>query len=233
MMARPNAPTGNSYALEQMERLCAGFKGAVLFDEAYADFADDNCDSFLKKYPNVIVSRTFSKSRSLAGIRFGYALAQPEIIMEMMKVKDSYNVNALTQLFALTSFRDRAYLAETSSKVRAGRIPGKTGGDRFSGDSVADELPVRRAAGSRRKRFFRIPAHETGARPLFPRRNDRRICPHHHRTPGRYGVSSGMRKGVLREKLTAEFRESTHRRRSATVRFCFQRSGRTAFATVR
>lgn len=121
MMARPNAPTGNSYALEQMERLCAGFKGAVLFDEAYADFADDNCDSFLKKYPNVIVSRTFSKSRSLAGIRFGYALAQPEIIMEMMKVKDSYNVNALTQLFALTSFRDRAYLAETSSKVRATR----------------------------------------------------------------------------------------------------------------
>ncbi len=126
MMARPNAPTGNSYALEQMENLCANFSGAVLFDEAYADFADDNCDSFLKKYPNVIVSRTFSKSRSLAGIRFGYALAQPEIITEMMKVKDSYNVNAMTQLFALASFRDKAYLAETSSKVKATRDEYKT-----------------------------------------------------------------------------------------------------------
>ena len=121
MIARPNAPTGNSYPLELMEKLCSEFSGAVLFDEAYADFADDNCDAFLKKHPNVIVSRTFSKSRSLAGIRFGYALARPEIIAEMMKVKDSYNVNALTQLFALESFRDKEYLAETSAKVRATR----------------------------------------------------------------------------------------------------------------
>ena len=101
MIARPNAPTGNSYPLELMEKLCSEFSGAVLFDEAYADFADDNCDAFLKKYPNVIISRTFSKSRSLAGIRFGYALARPEIIAE--------------------SFRDKEYLAETSAKVRATR----------------------------------------------------------------------------------------------------------------
>ena len=121
IITRPNAPTGNSFPLETMRELCRNFDGVVLFDEAYADFADDNCDAFLKKYPNVIVSRTFSKSRSLAGIRFGYALARPEIIAEMMKVKDSYNVNALTQLFALESFRDKEYLAETSAKVRATR----------------------------------------------------------------------------------------------------------------
>lgn len=121
MIARPNAPTGNAYPLEAMERICDSFRGAVLFDEAYADFAENNCDSFLNDHPNVIISRTFSKSRSLAGIRFGYALAHPEIITEMMKVKDSYNVNALTQLLVLTSFRDREYLAETSSRIKATR----------------------------------------------------------------------------------------------------------------
>ena len=114
MLARPNAPTGNAYPLEAMKRICDTFDGAVLFDEAYADFAEDNCDALLKDHPNAIISRTFSKSRSLAGIRFGYALAHPKIIQEMMKVKDSYNVNALTQLLALTSFRDRDYLAETT-----------------------------------------------------------------------------------------------------------------------
>ena len=121
MLARPNAPTGNAYPLEAMKRICDTFDGAVLFDEAYADFAEDNCDALLKDHPNAIISRTFSKSRSLAGIRFGYALAHPKIIQEMMKVKDSYNVNALTQLLALTSFRDHDYLAETTAKVKATR----------------------------------------------------------------------------------------------------------------
>ena len=121
MLARPNAPTGNAYPLEQMERICSEFDGAVLIDEAYADFSMDNCDFLVRKYPNVMFSRTFSKSRSLAGIRFGYVVAHPDLITELMKAKDSYNVNALTQLLALTSFRDTAYLTETTEKVKATR----------------------------------------------------------------------------------------------------------------
>ena len=67
IITRPNAPTGNSFPLETMRELCRNFDGVVLFDEAYADFADDNCMEFVKEFPNVIVSRTFSKS--YAGLR--------------------------------------------------------------------------------------------------------------------------------------------------------------------
>ncbi len=121
MIARPNAPTGNLYPLDRMEKLCSTFRGMILFDEAYADFALDSCDHFLKKYPNVLVSRTFSKSRSLAGLRFGYVMGPAEIITELMKTKDSYNVSMLTQHLALASFRDRAYLEQTVAKVKASR----------------------------------------------------------------------------------------------------------------
>ena len=121
MLARPNAPTGNSFPKEDVEALCASFKGIVLIDEAYVDFADDDCSDFVKRFSNVIVSRTFSKSRSLAGLRFGYALANAKIIEGMMKIKDSYNVNYLTQLLALASLKDPAYLAKTVAKVKASR----------------------------------------------------------------------------------------------------------------
>lgn len=121
-LARPNAPTGNTYPMEMMERLCSSFSGMILFDEAYADFSCDNCAELVKKYRNVLVSRTFSKSRSLAGVRFGYVTGDPEIITELMKAKDSYNVNMMTQAVALASFRDRAYLAETTARVCATRV---------------------------------------------------------------------------------------------------------------
>ncbi len=122
MLARPNAPTGNCFPKSDVEALCAAFKGIVLIDEAYVDFAEDDCADFVKRFSNVIVSRTFSKSRSLAGLRFGYALASAKIIEGMMKVKDSYNVNFLTQLLALASLKDKAYLAATVAKVKASRV---------------------------------------------------------------------------------------------------------------
>lgn len=118
MLARPNAPTGNLYSRERMERLCETFEGAVFIDEAYADFSADNCADFVKKYPNVIISRTFSKSRSLAGLRFGYAIAQPELIEQLMKAKDSYNISMLTQAVALAVFRDQDYLIKTVEAVK-------------------------------------------------------------------------------------------------------------------
>lgn len=118
MLARPNAPTGNLYPMERMERLCQTFDGAVFIDEAYADFSENNCAGFVKKYPNVIISRTFSKSRSLAGLRFGYAIAQPELIAQLMKAKDSYNISMLTQAVALAVFKDQEYLKKTVSAVK-------------------------------------------------------------------------------------------------------------------
>lgn len=118
IFARPNAPTGNAFPIKEIEKFCAGFAGAVMIDEAYADFAEDNCMKLVGKYPNVIISRTFSKSYSLAGARLGLAVASPAIIDGMMKVKDSYNVNMLTQKVATAAMRDQAYFKEVTAKIK-------------------------------------------------------------------------------------------------------------------
>ena len=117
IIPRPNAPTGGAFELEQMRKICCEFRGVVLIDEAYADFADDNCVSFVKEFPNVLISRTLSKSYSLAGIRLGYVIASEEIINGLMKVKDSYNVNTLTQKIALAALNDQEYLSENITRI--------------------------------------------------------------------------------------------------------------------
>ncbi len=121
IITRPNAPTGNIFPKDQVEKICRDFKGIVLIDEAYADFAADSCMEFAMKYSNAIVARTFSKSRCLAGLRFGYAVAHKDIIAGMMKMKDSYNVSMLTQLLALASLKDREYFEDCISKIRTER----------------------------------------------------------------------------------------------------------------
>jgi len=117
VIPRPNAPTGTAFELSKMQQICRDFPGIVLIDEAYADFADDNCIDFVKEFPNVIISRTLSKSYSLAGIRLGYIIASEEIINGMMKVKDSYNVNTLTQKIAVAALRDQKYLKHNIAKI--------------------------------------------------------------------------------------------------------------------
>jgi histidinol-phosphate aminotransferase len=104
-----------------LAKICKTFKGIVLIDEAYADFADDNCLDFVRKFDNVIISRTMSKSYALAGIRLGYAISNPAIIQGMMKVKDSYNVNRATQAAALAAVKDQRYLKTIVGKIRKTR----------------------------------------------------------------------------------------------------------------
>lgn len=120
-LTRPNAPTGVTHPLEEVERLCENFPGIVVIDEAYADFSDDNCLDFVKRYDNVIVLRTFSKSFSLAGMRIGVAMARPEIINEFMKTKDSYNLNAVGQAVGLAAMRDFAYMQARAEQVKRTR----------------------------------------------------------------------------------------------------------------
>jgi len=104
-----------------LSELCQHFKGIVWIDEAYADFAADNCIEYAKHFSNVIVSRSFSKSYSLAGIRFGLAFGQTEHIHQMMKVKDSYNVNALTQKIALAALQDQNHMQTNVARICATR----------------------------------------------------------------------------------------------------------------
>ena len=117
LLARPNSPTGNSLSIADMKKLCSTFKGIVLIDEAYADFADDNYLGFVKEFENVVVSRTLSKSYSLAGMRMGFAFAHEHIIEGMLKVKDSYNVNRVTQKLAAAAISDQRYLKMTAARV--------------------------------------------------------------------------------------------------------------------
>lgn len=121
MIPSPNAPTGLPFPLTALRAVCKAFDGAVLIDEAYADFADENAVALLKDCPNVIISRTMSKSYALAGLRVGFALASEALIAEMMKVKDSYNVGLLPQLIATAAIEDEVYLAKTVALIRAER----------------------------------------------------------------------------------------------------------------
>lgn len=106
-LTHPNAPTSLVYDKANIEPFVRDFKGVVLVDEAYADFADQNCMDLALSHANVIVARTLSKSYSLAGIRLGYCVGNRELIGAMYKIKDSYNVNYLTQELARVAILDQ------------------------------------------------------------------------------------------------------------------------------
>lgn len=117
MIVRPNAPTGTLFPKETVKNICEKFDGIVVIDEAYADFASDNCIDFAKTMDNVIVIRTFSKSYAMAGIRLGYGIACENIIAGLMKLKDSYNIDMLAQAVGEASFNDHAYFTARRQEV--------------------------------------------------------------------------------------------------------------------
>jgi histidinol-phosphate aminotransferase len=121
-LPRPNAPTGAATSLAQVERLCRGFGGLVVIDEAYADFGEDDCMALARKLDNVIVTRTFSKSYSLCGLRAGLAFARPEIIRELFKTKDSYNLSAVSQAGAAAALRDHGHMLANRARILATRF---------------------------------------------------------------------------------------------------------------
>jgi histidinol-phosphate aminotransferase len=108
-------------SVEELSSLADELAGVLLIDEAYVDFAEKNCTVLVKEFDNVIVLRSMSKGYSLAGIRFGYAMAQPEIVAGLMKVKDSYNVDAVAVTVAAAAIKDQAYFRENVEKVKAER----------------------------------------------------------------------------------------------------------------
>lgn len=120
-LTSPNAPTGVAFTNADLERVLQTFRGLLVVDEAYAPFARGNAIPLLARYPNLVVVRTLSKAHALAGIRVGYALAHPHVIDLLDRVRDSYNVNRLSQVAAVAALGDTAYYAGIVARVCATR----------------------------------------------------------------------------------------------------------------
>jgi histidinol-phosphate aminotransferase len=120
-VANPNAPTGTLVPVEDLGRLADRLDGVLCIDEAYVDFARQDCMSLARTRKNVLVMRTLSKGYSLAGLRFGFAVGDKDLIAGLMKVKDSYNVDAVAIAAATAALADQPYRETTRQKVIAER----------------------------------------------------------------------------------------------------------------
>jgi len=121
ILCHPNAPSGTLTPLHQVEGLALRVHGILVIDEAYIDFADETALPLLHRYPHVVILRTFSKSFSLAGMRIGLAFGHPDLISELIKVKDSYNVSRLSIVAAVAALEDYAWMRQNVDKIRATR----------------------------------------------------------------------------------------------------------------
>lgn len=124
-IANPNAQTGIYLQKDEIERIVEqNQKTVVVVDEAYIDFGGESCVPLIKKYPNLVVVQTFSKSRSLAGARVGFAIADEELIADLKRVKYSfnpYNVNRASSSAAVAAIKDKKYFDKTRNKIIASR----------------------------------------------------------------------------------------------------------------
>ncbi|MEM9632658.1 MAG: histidinol-phosphate transaminase [Pseudomonadota bacterium] len=125
VIANPNAPTGIAMSLDKLEQiLMQNPDVVVLVDEAYVDFGTDSAATLVPQYDNLLVVQTFSKSRSLAGMRVGFAAGQPHLIEALRRIKDSFNsypISRLSLVGALAAWKDRNWFESTRDKVIADR----------------------------------------------------------------------------------------------------------------
>ncbi len=116
-LTSPNAPTGVAFGNAELEAVLTTFSGVLVVDEAYAPFAKENAVPLLAKHPNLVITRTLSKAHALAGIRVGYALADASVIDLLDRVRDSYNVNRLSQAAASAALADPGYYDAIIGKI--------------------------------------------------------------------------------------------------------------------
>ncbi len=116
-LANPNSPVGFGYPKSLLRKMAAGARGVLVIDEAYAEFAGENALDLPGEFENVIVVRTISKSYSLAGVRLGYALGNENLVSQMFKVKDPFNVTRLTQAITAAALEDQPYFRKNISRI--------------------------------------------------------------------------------------------------------------------
>lgn len=124
ILPNPNAPTGIALPLSSIKALLDNTDSVVIVDEAYVDFGADSASALIDQYDNLLVTQTFSKSRSLAGLRLGYALGHIELIEALNRVKNSFNsypIDRLASVAAIASVKDKAYFEQCNQKIISSR----------------------------------------------------------------------------------------------------------------
>jgi histidinol-phosphate aminotransferase len=116
-LTSPNAPTGAGFPTDSIAQVLARFGGVTIVDEAYAPFARENAAGLVASHPRLVVVRTLSKAFALAGIRVGYALAHPDTVALLDRVRDSYNVSRLSQAAAVAALEDPTYYKGVIDKI--------------------------------------------------------------------------------------------------------------------
>ena len=171
-LVNPNAPLGFLFPTEYVAEIADRCAGALVVDEAYVDFTDSDSLALVKAKANVIVTRTFSKSYSLAGMRLGLGIARPEVIAALDKIRDHYNLDRLAQAAGQAALEDQDYFRACIDKVRATR-------ERFSAglrDLDYDVIP------SHGNYVFATPPDKDGAR-VYQALVERRILTRHFSDP--------------------------------------------------
>jgi len=189
-LTTPNSPLGFAFPLNYIEEIACSCGGLLVVDEAYADFADGNALELVRKYENVVVTRTLSKSYALAGMRLGLAIARPEIIAALDKIRDHYNLDRLAQAACVASLLDQDYFTDCCRRICATR------------DWFSDEL---RAIGynvipSQGNFVFAAPADRNGKR-VYDGLFNRKILVRHFSDPL---LAHGLRISIgTREEMEA------------------------------
>ncbi|GIW88065.1 MAG: histidinol-phosphate aminotransferase [Isosphaeraceae bacterium] len=120
-LANPNSPSGTALKPDAVADLARRLDIPLVVDEAYADFAEADCMALVAELPNVLVTRSFSKGYGLAGLRVGYLVAHPDLVANLTKVKDSYNLDRLATVGAAAALADTAYREQTRARIVATR----------------------------------------------------------------------------------------------------------------
>ncbi|MBL8888795.1 MAG: histidinol-phosphate transaminase [Planctomycetaceae bacterium] len=116
-IANPNSPSGTCFSLPELREIIERATCPIVIDEAYSDYAGQSAATLVPDYPHLLVSRTLSKSYALAGLRFGYVVANEEIVAHLHTLRDSYNCDAVSIALATAAVGDQDWLRENVQKV--------------------------------------------------------------------------------------------------------------------
>jgi histidinol-phosphate aminotransferase len=158
-LTTPNSPYGYLFPTDWIARLLSSFRGIVVADEAYVDFAEESSLPLLEANPRLLIVRSLSKSSSLAGMRVGFAFGHDAMIEQIMKVKDSYNVSRLAQVAGSAALADAEYSRVTRARIIASRT-------RLTESLTALGFTV---LPSRANFIFAVPPEASDARLLYER----------------------------------------------------------------